>query len=154
MAPFKYNPLHDLESLWWVATYFLVWREVVARTRTAKERNAEKARLHQQRLYAETLFTESGKTTLLEGGFFMPEFSGMFPKEMQTLREKLDIWRHRLVLRYAAVESDIPAINHEAAMDLGLQVLGLLSESASSLRGVNITPLPRSRTLRKRKIDA
>ncbi|KAJ3558268.1 hypothetical protein NM688_g1020 [Phlebia brevispora] len=27
--PFRYNPLHDLESLWWTAVYFLVNKEIV-----------------------------------------------------------------------------------------------------------------------------
>ena len=30
--PFRYNALHDLESLWWVAVYFLVKRRVVDET--------------------------------------------------------------------------------------------------------------------------
>ena len=28
-TPFRYNPLHDLESLWWIAAFFLFKRDVV-----------------------------------------------------------------------------------------------------------------------------
>lgn len=28
LTPLRYNPLHDLESLWWVGVYFLLKREI------------------------------------------------------------------------------------------------------------------------------
>ncbi len=29
LSPFRYNPLHDLESLWWIAVYFVFTTEVL-----------------------------------------------------------------------------------------------------------------------------
>ena len=54
---FRYNPLHNLESLWWIAVYFVVKR--VAR-KTVKHARSNKAEdewtSHAHRKYAGQLF--------------------------------------------------------------------------------------------------
>ncbi|THG93104.1 hypothetical protein EW026_g8036 [Hermanssonia centrifuga] len=55
-APFRYNPLHDLESLWWVAVYHLFKREVVSIPGEIIIGENELARREEQRICAGELF--------------------------------------------------------------------------------------------------
>ena len=62
---FYYNPLHDLESLWWVGTYFIVNKDVVCWPRRegfalnpafAESEEAHCTRLDNQVRWAQPLF--------------------------------------------------------------------------------------------------
>ena len=55
--PLRYNPLHDLESLWWIGSYFLLTRGVVAEGPMDEEQQqAGKAQLQKQRTAFRRLF--------------------------------------------------------------------------------------------------
>ncbi|KAI0689292.1 hypothetical protein BC835DRAFT_1308429 [Cytidiella melzeri] len=62
MRSFKYNPTHDLESLWWVAAYFVVNKETfLASPRSSSDSPVTPTDLHsslteEQRTYARSLF--------------------------------------------------------------------------------------------------
>ena len=54
IPPFRYNPLHDLESLWWVAVYFVAVKQVIRTGETDPPFDV----LETPRQYATKLFTE------------------------------------------------------------------------------------------------
>ncbi|KAJ3559365.1 hypothetical protein NM688_g393 [Phlebia brevispora] len=114
---FSYNPLHDLESLWWIAVYFIV-KKVATRTveNPATSGKESKWDPRPQQAYAAELFTTEG------GRYKAVALSGTFHARAQAVNRAvrpivtiLDDIRLQLVSRYNAVEEDPTAINHLCA---------------------------------------
>ena len=119
-APFRYNPLHDLESLWWVLVYLLLNRSTDIQGDTAE-------RFRRQFRFYNTAFT--GKFPSRQDMFKMP---GRFREGEETLHKKmrrvatlLDWARSVLASRYVKVESgDLWQIDHA----VGDRVVSRLNE--------------------------
>ena len=76
-APFRYNPLHDLESLWWNAAYFLMSRTLVFDEEDGSDSEydleAEEEDRRGQLASLRTLFIDWGGRSWamqMEGGFY------------------------------------------------------------------------------------
>lgn len=84
MIPMRYNPLHDLESLWWVAVYFVLKREVHETTSKGSEREEEAEwDREKQRKYADGVFYSEAyrcRIILIPNSFFNNALRIVHPK--------------------------------------------------------------------------
>lgn len=62
-APLRYNPLHDLESLWWISSYFLLTHAVVDGDDAPDEKHAQARaeQLDRQCTSVERLFVDGSE---------------------------------------------------------------------------------------------
>lgn len=126
---FRYNPVHDLESLWWIAVYFSVNKETRCAERTQSNAVASSSRsstvpgsnhaespqhrvtnhrlTRKQRTYARKLFyTEKDRILALRGGVTaLDKHIRSLPKHIRKLGKKLILLRDTLCAHYTAIES-------------------------------------------------
>ncbi|KAI0916492.1 hypothetical protein AcV5_002972 [Taiwanofungus camphoratus] len=108
---FRYNPLHDLESVWWVAVYFLFKRKMV---RDSGEDPVYKEQLEVQRRYANKLFYDKTER------FRVMTCANIFSDKLHCLNslawkfgQVLENLRQRLARCYCEAEQ----LEHLAAID-------------------------------------
>ncbi|KAJ3541551.1 hypothetical protein NM688_g6067 [Phlebia brevispora] len=115
---FRYNPLHDLESLWWIAVYFLITKEFTDNTKPTTEAQASVAS-DAQRQYALELFLHRNRrsTSLRDSVDFL---AGMYslPRFLVPALDFLDYLRQELCFCYTAQETDIESIDYGCANKL------------------------------------
>lgn len=107
LPPFKYNPLHDLESLWWVAVYYVVGKNpVVPDDRDTAEVDAKR------KLSAELFSTPTSRVRcILVNNAFARDVRCLHPSLRQSAKA-LQTARSTLVKTYRSVETDIPELDH------------------------------------------
>ncbi|KAJ3558272.1 hypothetical protein NM688_g1021 [Phlebia brevispora] len=111
-----YHPLHDLESLWWVAVWFLMTKEVVHPDPDEGETFvASKA----QRKFAKDLFGDPStrRNALVDHYKFMDQIEGL-PRIPQNLAMALNVLREFLVEKYHVVDTELETIGNGCAGDL------------------------------------
>lgn len=106
---FRYNPLHDLESLWWVAVYFLVTRDV---TSIGGEPPAERSvsDINAQRQWAEDIFWIGGNRRLpilRTGYFFLDKVIPCLHPSLIQLAWEIEAARQYLVGAYDSAEENV-----------------------------------------------
>lgn len=111
-VPFRYNPLHDLESLWWIAIYFVFNREVdtdVDDSDQAAERREAKCRA------ANGLFQsdDTRYLTMTEDGF--EDYLRYLHPTTRPIGSQLNDLRRKLAAAYRNAEEDAASIDHTAA---------------------------------------
>lgn len=112
--PFRYNPLHDMESLWWMAIYFLCKRDLAATEAAGSEADARRAanlRQWTNRLFYDAL---DRRFALRDGDTLECALSGLRPS-LRLAAAMIRLWRRILVGCYTRIEKDIPSITHRAA---------------------------------------
>ncbi|KAI0085143.1 hypothetical protein BDY19DRAFT_458366 [Irpex rosettiformis] len=125
LLPFRYNPLHDLESLWWVLVYLLLRRHAEIAEDTSKRRD-------EQIMFYDQLFTDNNQ--IRQSMFQKP---GKFRNGRTTLHSRmrpvgdwLEWARGLLVNRYVEVESrDVTKIDHT----VGAQIASSLSAQSNAI---------------------
>lgn len=109
-----YNPLHDMESLWWIAAHFVINR--IIGDRSADQRSM--ALLETQRAYARDLFydddTKCRHWLMVTNYFFEPRIALLHPT-IQPIAKLLDDLRRKLASAYTEAEKDTSSIDHTAA---------------------------------------
>lgn len=110
--PFRYNPLHDLESLWWIAVYFIFKRDVDI----DRSDEAEDKRRAVQRSAAEDLFyvQETRYFTMTTDRTFQGLLRCL-PIPVQPIGIELDHLRGKLSAAYRKAEEKTDLIDHTAA---------------------------------------
>ena len=127
-GPFRYNPLHDLESLWWVAAYFLMSRTLVFEDETEPEvpRDEDEGESEEddQLTSLHTLFSDAaGRSWAMctEGGFSR-HLNCLHPF-MRDMALALNDARDTLVQGYHYLEKDIDnrvfAVRQETYDEMG-----------------------------------
>lgn len=111
-VPFRYNPLHDLESLWWVAVYFVFKREIdidVERSDQAAERREA------QRWAANNLFQsqDTRDSTITKDRF--EDYLKYLHPSTRPIGDQLNKLRRKLAAAYRNAEEDAASIDHTAA---------------------------------------
>lgn len=138
MPKFRQNPLHDLESLWWVAVYFIVNREVVP---NPDEDDTDYQRRDSQRRFADTLF--SGKAqrrrVIASDGYFMSFINRMHPR-VDRVFKFLEEARFELHHFYSALETPerITDIEPAITLGLGIKLAGILAAIRGDLEKEDI----------------
>ncbi|PSR88600.1 hypothetical protein PHLCEN_2v5127 [Hermanssonia centrifuga] len=102
--PFAYNPLHDLESLWWVAVYFVINKGIVHCD--DEESEDFQSRSADQRTFARQLFYDqhTRHNVMVINSYFSTKLSCLDPSLLR-IGEILEDTRSALVDAYCRVES-------------------------------------------------
>lgn len=111
--PFRHNPLHDTEGVWWLAIRLTLLRSVMRGIElTVEEQRRERARYS----FYDTFFRniEARKHALMLPRTFSKGESLLHPL-MRPLARKLEVVRASLVRAYRAAERDISSIDHQVA---------------------------------------
>jgi hypothetical protein len=102
-SPFRYNPLHDLESIWWIAIYFIINHE--ARYISGPEFQAVTPT---QRALARRLFySQSSRNSALVGTLLDDSVAALSPCVQHVARILLRL-RSELVSCYKDCERTLP----------------------------------------------
>ena len=105
-TPFRYNPLHDLESIWWIAAWFL-FKRTVAFDDDETDDPAEVARRKEQDKEAEELFVSNRHTILsFERWCRFPHLWTCLHPSVQPIGAKLEVLRKELAETYRPVKQD------------------------------------------------
>ena len=141
-TPFHYNPLHDLESLWWIAAFFLFKRDVVLDEEEACQ-PAELARRQAQARDAENLFKISRSTLLSKYAVFPAILSSLHPS-VQPIGRRLEELRKDLMETYRSAEEDPSTIMHTVADGLHARFRCAFADILANLRTkpVSVESLP------------
>lgn len=115
--PFRYNAVHDLESLWWIALYFIFKLDivrgppqVVKPSLSSKKQRVLARQLfepHQAEYVRSRVFT-GGERNFLEVRYVLPRFWVPIGHQMEHLR-------HELFARYCDIEEDCTTIDRHCA---------------------------------------
>lgn len=98
---FQYNILHDLESLWWIALYFLFKRDPVG---------LEEDKRAKLRLAGKSVFATKETILLGQQAQLWDACKALQPITF-TWGKKLDAWRQILVALYKKIEDDSSSID-------------------------------------------
>ncbi|KAI0085147.1 hypothetical protein BDY19DRAFT_1059765 [Irpex rosettiformis] len=151
LSPFRYNPLHDLESLWWVLVYLLLRRKAVIEGDTV-------GRCKEQAEFYDQLFT--GTAIYRQRAFqiesiFQQGKTKLHPR-LTPIADTLEWARDLLVIQYEEIEArkeTIVKIDHT----VGDEIAKLLIKEFKTVAGefTNVNPdieLSRLRPVRGKKI--
>ena len=129
LIPFTYNPLHDLESIWWVAT-FLIFHRFTIGGHDRRLLDADVAKLF-------PMGKDKQRSLALTSEGIYQEMINHLPRKFQQHRRKLNIFRQLLLHHYTDAESkadintspSVPTLHNI----LGTVFLSLRDEPGSSL---------------------
>ncbi|KAF7794450.1 hypothetical protein EIP86_005584 [Pleurotus ostreatoroseus] len=110
---FWYNPLHDLESLWWLSLYFAVKREIL--NQQSPEENSVVSPPH--RACASDFFENDViRGSMIQGSsLLLRKAQGVLPPIPFTLVRVLEELLRELIQKYTAAEKDVSALNRNCA---------------------------------------
>ena len=143
--PFRYNPLHDLESLWWVGSYFLFTRAVDIKTDGLDEavKQLHLAQLNKQRESMDKLFFDCSQRywVMFRDKPFSEELCSLH-RSMYKAGQKMDQARDVVVRAYHYMEEDI--VNREFSVQDATytEMRRLFSSVAKRIRTRNIETIP------------
>ncbi|KAJ3556687.1 hypothetical protein NM688_g1888 [Phlebia brevispora] len=133
---FGYNPLHDLEALWWIAVYYTVNREVEIVDEEAADTQGD---IEEQRGVAEDFFydLETRQTVFLFNGYFAKQLQCLHPS-LAEVAEILEDIRAILWEGYTNIEESTEPINFDVAEPLYGHMCVRLQEAAEHSEKLNI----------------
>ena len=110
--PFDYNPLHDLESLWWLAAQF-VFELADQETRGNLANEDDQARLEELRAVASKLFNNPAarQRTICDEDAFTSDIDCL-QGDILRAGQALERWRQQLVECYIKSEKDSEAVRN------------------------------------------
>ncbi|THH04754.1 hypothetical protein EW146_g10093, partial [Bondarzewia mesenterica] len=139
LPPYKYNPLHDLESIWWAAVYFVVNKAVMNRNEEGAPHEVAKRVEHQRKLAISLFYSLDGRANVLGTD---EQFNSKVPKLHTSVRwmgfDILEHARSLLVKQYMEVEKDLTSITETAANGLHIPFFKLFLNAAVRLENDNI----------------
>ncbi|EED77915.1 predicted protein [Postia placenta Mad-698-R] len=120
IVPFRYNPLHDIESLWWVAIYFVFNKSVVKVGGEPPSMDAsQRGHYFTQRGYTDLLTTSPQKRQSALGNERNLKNQIIYlHSAVRDIARKLNEIRKRLVSCYREAEKAPGAIHHKIGQDL------------------------------------
>ncbi|KAF7795938.1 hypothetical protein EIP86_007105 [Pleurotus ostreatoroseus] len=152
----RYNPLHDLESLWWIAVYFIVKREVV--DESDPETFGRVASIA-QRNYAAQLFDAPTlrQVTFQDHCHFLQNTESLQPI-IQPIAKRLNTLRCILISRYRATERDLENIGRDSAGEIHQEFYQMFQTIAEAdyyknLKVRPFTPLDAATNIQWRILD-
>ena len=131
---FFYNPLHDLESLWWIAVYFVLKHEAIQDTSTVPAESDDEWDSDIQLDYANTLFYGAlERDSAVRGrGDFLGNMLRVLHRTMQPIALRLEALRRELVQAYREAEKDVDTMDHNCASSLYPQFHTTFSDLAAA----------------------
>jgi hypothetical protein len=144
---FRYNPLHDLESLWWIA----VWMMFTHRDDRVEQEPSNEDEESQSR-YAERLFPRiingSGRLDALKNHVVFLNMLLCLPEAFYAAASKLESIRQTLVEHYYLVEGGTE-INEAAFGTIHELFLKEFSLAKSAVGVIQLRPLTQIYTLKR-----
>ncbi|KAF7799164.1 hypothetical protein EIP86_010395 [Pleurotus ostreatoroseus] len=118
-VPVRYNPLHDLESLLWVAIYFLLKREICDPPEQSETDETQVWDRERQRKYADEAFTDDDTrfNIMVTTNLHTDAVDVIHPAMYPVLVELCSL-RQALAERYTEVEEDPRSIPYDCAKGL------------------------------------
>ncbi|EED78857.1 predicted protein [Postia placenta Mad-698-R] len=137
---FRYNPLHDVESLWWLSTYFVYNKVVVLVNGVKPSMDAElKGSYNMQLLYASQLFWTQRirERAMIKQGAFRREVIHLHAV-IRPAGYLLDTMRCRLNDRYRRVEENLASITHTVAHKVAVRIMKDFGHMLAYIKGLTI----------------
>ena len=126
--PFTYNPLHDLESIWWIATFLIFqYFTIDGHDRQRLDKDVDELFPASQHTSRNTAFTSKTR---------YKQMIDHLPAELRPHGEQLDLFRRLLIASYQAAESkrDISKAAFDPDLyELSGKAFSLLCEDPGSL---------------------
>lgn len=122
---FRYNTLHDLESLWWLAVYFIADREVD----DGKEDTVPRATIFREGTHRQSIIKRPG--------YFLHSLGDLHPSLSQVV-QTLDDLRDALARVYVDAEASIDSISFGVAKPVYDQFLAGLTRAMEVTEDVRI----------------
>lgn len=113
---FRYNPLHDMESLWWVAVYLVLKREVAPGTTVMESEVTWDSKAQQP--YVRELLGTRRDAAFTQPGSFVGKLKPIVHPAVWPAVLVLDDLRIQLNNAYLDAEKDIPTIDNKCANTL------------------------------------
>ena len=141
---FHHNPLHDMESLWWLAVYFLFHREVISGSESKKPQSEDDLRAQHnnaRRLFEDKV--ERSKALWKQGQFksYVESLHG----DVYKVGRSLDRARRTLVKAYETLEmgTETVTLSFEKIVRKGVhsEFEGIFRDAVTLVEGVRIRPL-------------
>lgn len=134
--PWRYNPIHEFESVWWMGVYVIFRKSPVS----IYGRDPSPHDYELQRCWTANLF----ETYTVRGEVIGSD--GEFSRAVSSLHEDimpiglfLETLRIRLIQCYRKVENDVEKIDYTSAGDLGVDFCTALSSISRSFQQGDIT---------------
>ena len=131
-APFSHNHLHDLESLWWVTAWVVLYHSFSKGTTPRDCPTLQDA--DDQLFLAEKLFppvVDPTRQNNFQNDESFLEIGEKIPKNKQDAHICLDLLREELISHYEDVEAEYPLINPNASKD---EIYDTFTESFTTLK--------------------
>ncbi|CCM05348.1 uncharacterized protein FIBRA_07562 [Fibroporia radiculosa] len=148
---FRYNPLHDFESLWWISVYFVANKKV--------ERIDQKAppfhRYQQQKSWAADIFYSlpGRKSALRVDEDFQLMIDSLSPG-VRGIGDGINLLRKSLVKRYSRIEKDFSSVGRTAAGHIHEDFFELFDVIAQTTGEIIIGPLSQQDSVDKATVLA
>lgn len=134
--PFHYNALHDLESLWWIAVYFIVNKQVIV---DGEPQRPTKTHIDQ----AKKIFHGGEhRLRILSGPTEFNSIIQQLHPSVQEIARQLNHLRKDLVSAYFQAEQDLCAIDHTVGAALVRSFASDFVDISQRLRDSDITVRP------------
>ena len=124
MPKFRYFPLHDLESLWWIAAHFIIGRVVTHEDPNALEARSggddeldETYRLKHMEFAEETFGRDGARINVLTAGFYFFSMLDFLHPAVRDAGDLLQESRLALVKAYKTAEKDLHNMDFHSSAD-------------------------------------
>ena len=137
---FRYNPLHDMESLWWIAVYFVVRRQPCIDDQEQAWNLSDP-----QRILIKDLFHDKTSTIrerFLKHADYFNTKMGCLHEDIRFIIKWLDGIRILLCNAYAEVEENVSAIDASASCLIRASFKLFLEGIVDSLKSKEICMVP------------
>ncbi len=139
--PFRYNALHDLESLWWIGVYFVFKKQVVDTSKDDVEAQALPVTMEQRIAAAKLLHNLEDRyfTICVEMDF--ASWIKTVPPILRSHAERLHTLRIVLTKAYRKAEADLSSLELDSAIHSNF-ILLLRSMASKNLGHLRLRPFP------------
>lgn len=116
-AEFRYNPLHDFESLWWVAIHFIVKREVVDSAEVDPAMGLRTVSDEQRIWAAELSYDPACRLSMMVTEGMLADRISVLHPSIQPIARRLEGLRTRLTAAYRRAEADLSSLDYTTCAD-------------------------------------
>ena len=124
LPKFRYFPIHDLESLWWIAAHFIIARAVTHNDPSVPEASCDNDndldatyRLKHMKFARETFGVKGARMMMLRAGLWFFSMLDLPHPAVRDAGDMLQEARLALVDAYRAVENDLHKMEFHSSAD-------------------------------------
>jgi hypothetical protein len=136
---FHYNPLHDLESVWWLAVWF-IFSHVLQETPRVRDPTTASNQLRQVKLLFPRHLAATSRSDQFEVATTFELACSSLPSSFRNAATRLEDARMALVDRYERAERG-DEIDTEVFLGIHEELIRLFDEAKDSTRDMALEPL-------------